>query len=308
LLIIIFCVISQLSHAKNKIVLLTSLTPETNRPPLRSSKWNINEKLEERFFKEISKQNIEADLKIIHFADMGSLYETLKDPEVVALFWVSHAGFNENNPLNTSKVIIDHEGRDVKNVFQAVGPNLKFLGLIGCRGELFLDEWKENKWFSHNSSIHTFGRKVRTDARRGLKKALKSFKKKLENEEINLSHTKGVVSTNSEDLLEVKIERENHLDSPMAPVMILQRNRLITVLSNSSQDQVVKVNLNNQNNSPRDLKLIVDSGLPANHEQANLGRLNIETSHENIHWNLFETKEGKPIGKGSHIYHAKPTR
>lgn len=238
---------------------------------------------------------------------MVSLYNTLKDPNVVALFWVSHAGFNESNPLQTSKVIIDHQGRDIKNVFQAVGPNLKFLGLIGCRGELFLNEWKKNMWFSLNPSIHTFGRKIKTDARRGLKKALKFFKKKLREGQINLSQTLDVFPTESRTLLEVRIERANQEISPLAPVMVLQRNRLVTVISNTSQEQILKAKLNYTNRSLTDLKLIVDSGFSANHNQVNLGRLKVETLNRDIQWKLFQTKGGKPIGKGSHIYHAKLT-
>lgn len=295
----------------HKIVLLTSLDPEANRPPLRFRSWNINEKLEKRFNKELKKFPTKISKEIIHFATATDLYRALKDPEAVAVIWVGHAGFSQGGGLSSLRSIVDFKGNDLKSVFQAVGPQLKYLGLVGCRGKLFLNEWQEKGYFDHVPNLVTYGREVRTDARKGLKLAMRNVKDRLEANRSFLS----LVDNQSEPIIGeyyqhkiqgpkvLSIKRNNLSSSEMASVQILQKDRLIGFLPKGTSDQETLVILNKASTSS-DYKIINESGSPSSKTEVNLGELLIE-GEESESWTLFKTSSGKPIGVGKHIYRYK---
>ncbi len=289
-----------------KVVLLTSLDPDENRPPLRFKSWNINEKLEKRFYKSLKQfpQTLEdKDIVIKHMATPTDLYLNLIDPTVSALIWVGHAGFADNG-LTQSRSIVDFKNRDLQNIFQAAHPGLKFLGLVGCRGELFLDEWKKQGWFKDHPYLKTFGRKVRTGARKGLRLAMKDLKKRIED---NSSFIRPIEIESNQSSLSVLIERHNFKDQTLDSVQILQKNQLIGFLPASNENQYLVVKLK-PGKSAFDYKIVLDTGFaspaPSN---PNLGRLQI-TSQTDIltgFWELFQTKDGNPIGVGKNIYQYK---
>lgn len=303
-----FCFIGQI-HA-SKIVLLTSLDPEDNRPPLRLKSWNINKKLEKRFHKELWKFPYPIEKKVVHFSTADDLYKTLKDPEVTAIVWVGHAGFADSTGLGSLRSIVDYKGRDLKSLFQAVAPNLKYLALVGCRGKLFIDEWKEKGYFDHTPNLVTYGREVRTDARKGLKLAMRNL--------VDLLHERGnflkgpdnrtsdflAYQDSPEGFIEVSVERSNLENKELSSIQILQKERLVGFLPSGDQNGKF---LFKKSQSLRDLKIVADSGHPSSSKDANLGILSI-TSQEAIEWSLFQTPNGKPIGVGRHIYRPKFTR
>lgn len=294
------------THA-SKIVLLTSLDPQENRPPLRLKSWNINEKLEKRFHKELWKFPFPIEKKVIHFATADDLYSALKDPEVTALIWVGHSGFADSDNLGSLRSIIDYKGRDLKSLFQAVAPQLKYLALVGCRGKLFIDEWKEKGHFDHTPNLLTFGREARTDARKGLKLAMRNLNELLHQKGDFLSETSAPQSpylshqNPEKEFIEVSIERENQKGSELSSLQILQKERLVGFLPAGQTNGKF---LFKKSKSLRDLKIVADSGHPSNSTEANLGILSIE-SNEPIEWKLFQTPQGKPIGVGRHIYRPK---
>lgn len=283
--------------AHDKIVLLTSLDPEKNRPPLRTKNWNINEKLESRFRKYLKRMDVELTPVVKHFSTADDLYQTLNDDHVKALIWVGHAGFNEGQGLSETKTIIDFQGRDLKNLFQAVSPNLRFLGLVGCRGKLFLDEWKKEGWLENTPHLLTYGREVRTDARKGLRLAMEELKD-LFKKDSNLMDFPIVAQPVGKD--ELTIVRSNREETPMESVQILQRGKLIGFLPASDQDQTVTIRVDLEESSVQN-KIISDSGFSALAKaDINMGVLDIEG--ENSLYKLFQTATGKPIGVGKHIY------
>ncbi|MCR9203875.1 MAG: hypothetical protein NXH75_04815 [Halobacteriovoraceae bacterium] len=295
LMLLIFQSASLFAH--DKIVLLTSLDPEKNRPPLRFESWNINEKLEKRFRKYLRKMEVDLTPVVKHFSTADDLYETLSDDHVKALIWVGHAGFQEGQGISQTKTIVDYQGRDLKNLFQAVGPNLRYLGLVGCRGKLFLEEWNTEGWFKNTPHLLTYGRKVKTDARKGLRLAMKELKE-LYKKKPDLMDFPVVAQPVGSD--EISILRSNRDETPMESIQILQRGKLIGYLPSSDSDQTIKIRLNLKSSSLQN-KIISDSGFSAlGKADINMGILDIEG--ENSQWKLFQTATGKPIGVGKHIY------
>lgn len=300
---------STTSSYANKVVLLTSLDPQENRPPLRLSSWNINEKLAERFYKEHKKFLVPARTKVVHFATAKDLYQNLKDPKVSAVVWVGHAGFADSEGIGSIRSIIDYRGRDLKSIFQAVGPHIKFLGLVGCRGQLFLNEWQERGYLDHVPHLKTFGRTVRTDARKGLRLAMKALQEELKKNP-NLFYHKTPTEEHSGEAYQdpiktrsITITRRNLSASSMSSVQILQKDRLIGFLPASGEDQTATIMINSSTESSQ-LKIISDSGASSREKEINLGILEIESPFDE-EWKLFATPTGKPIGIGKNIYRHK---
>lgn len=293
----------------HKIVLLTSLNPKTNRPLLRLKSWNINKKLEKKFNQYISKLNTSLSVEVIHFAGPTELYRTLRDPEVTALIWVGHAGFGDNQGLGQTRSIVDHRGRDIKSLFQAAGPHLKYMALVGCQGAFFLNEWREKGYFSHVPKLQTYGREVKTDARKGLKKAMKKLEELVDHDPQFLGQKSDQPSVrspfqhyqkNDEQYELVQVIRMNLAKEEMEAVQILQKDRLIAFFPKSQTIQVKEV-LIRKSNLKSAKKIVLESGFGPLTKDINLGRLNIEAD-EGGYWNLFQTPSGKPIGIGKHIY------
>lgn len=235
-----------------------------------------------------------------HFSTAEDLYETLNDEHVKAIIWVGHAGFHEGQGLSETKTIIDYKGRDLKNLFQAVGPNLRYLALVGCRGKLFLDDWNQEGWFKNTPHLKTFGREVRTDARKGLRLAMEELNEKLVKNSY-LFDFPIVEKPKGKDLLH--ITRINTLDTPMESVQIMQRGKLIGFLPAGFDDQEIEIDIN-LSDSTVENKIISDSGYAAlGKREMNLGILDIQS--EQSQWKLFQTATGKPIGVGKHIYRQK---
>jgi hypothetical protein len=133
LLILLLIFLTFQGKAAPKVVLMLSLNPETNRPPLRTKKWNINKKLSRIFSKRLGKKLKSSgyEWEIKTFVDQYQLKETLKDPDVHGLFWVSHSGISKkpNGPFSSASVV-DYQGRDLAPLFYQLPKHLKFLGLV----------------------------------------------------------------------------------------------------------------------------------------------------------------------------------
>lgn len=304
-----FCAWTAQAH---KIVLLTSLDPEENRPPLRFSSWNINEKLAERFHDEIWEFPYPIGKEVIHFATAEKLYKVLRDEEVKAIIWVGHAGFADGQNLGSMRSIVDYKGRDLKAVFQAISPHLKYLAFVGCRGELFINDWREKGHLDHTPELITFGREVRTDARKGLKLAMRNLQQLLRKKGDFLSN--GTSSSPvpyrlsyqkpHKDYFKLSVSRENNKNTELDAVQILQRGRLIGFMpANQTHTELFIKN----SSRPSDLKIVVESGFASSASDVNLGLFSIESKAQ-LDWKLFQTPNGKPIGVGKHIYRAKIIR
>ncbi len=287
--------------ATDKIVLLTSLDPDENRPPLHFKSWDINEKLEKRFYKYLKGMDVKLKPEVVHFSTAENLYTKLQDRDVKALIWVGHAGFYEGAGIAQNKTIIDYKGRDLKNLFQLVGPHLRYLGLVGCRGEFFLKEWQEKGWFTEAPHLITFGREVRTDARKGLRLAMKELKE-LYKKNPNLMKFP-ILKQHDNGKNKIHIYRTNHSSEKMDSIQIMQREKLVGFLPGSLENQEISLSIELSDHAVEN-KIISDSGYSAlGKENPNLGRLEIQSDQGQ--WELFQTRTGQPIGVGKHIYRYK---
>ncbi len=281
--------------ARPKVALLVSLDPEENRPPLRFKSWDINEKLENKFRKELKEMDLELVVKA--FATQDTLYSLFKDEDVKAIFWVGHAGFAEG-AIGSSTSIIDYKNRNLEAVFQLIPPHLKYLALVGCRGQKFIDLWKTKGWPELNSSLRTFAREKKTDARVGLRKALDHFKDTLKNSDYMERETK--LTCEKKKFFKVKATRLSQTGNALSPILLFQKGRLANVNTELETTAEELELLLEPGITKSDYKLILNTGytssLPKDYE---IGELQFEK--EGL-WKLFAKKDGTPIGIGTRIY------
>ena len=142
--------------ARPKIVLLTSIDIQGALRQLSSSKEEEEEEEEEEKKEEKEKykaylNSYQLDLKqafqssfidsssdsdfaleSYSLSDQNTLYRTLNDPEVVAVFWVSHGGFKGTKEIFSSGGIYSWQGFDLAPVFLGDYPQLKVLAVLSC--------------------------------------------------------------------------------------------------------------------------------------------------------------------------------
>jgi hypothetical protein len=152
-----------LASSARKVVLLTSV----DAPEIlwhKGSQW-ASEQLEADF--SWSFQDSGFEVQMIRQASAWQLYQSLHDPNVVAVYWVSHAG--RDIPLKEAigfgAAIPTHDGLDVKSLFQSVGPQLKFLAVIGCSAQSIIDGFKNNGAYTNNPrlKIVSFDRPIQSN-------------------------------------------------------------------------------------------------------------------------------------------------
>lgn len=171
-LLIFVTVHAQDASTTPNVVLLTSL--ETPRIWYRPKGWKVDGRLEEIFKKHFTKSGYNIVVK--HGVDFHELRKQLHNPNNIAVYWASHAAGTSNGTTGAGSAgaVLSINGKDVKDIFKSVHPNIRFLGLVGCDGQGILDEIARQGHYRYNPNLmtHSFTKKI--DARRGLKKSLKA--------------------------------------------------------------------------------------------------------------------------------------
>lgn len=274
-------------NEQKRVVMLISLNPETNRPPLRSNNWNINKKLKKIFYKKLKGRNL--DLVVTTFTGQEELRRELLNPDNHAVFWVGHAGRAESF---ATAGMYDDRGFNMKEIFQEVHQNIKYLGLVGCRSRPFIKGLKSSGLWELNQHLQFYSRDKKEDARRGLKRAIKKFLKftpKQANRSLCLEKEK----------LEIHISRSSNRE--LSAARLLRKGELVGVFSKNQTETVIYLD---SDLKKRELKLVLESGAANNvsKDKFNLGSLEFNSINPELKWKLFSNREGLPFGHGSNLY------
>ena len=281
-LLILFLMTSIEASSLKRVVLMISLDPEKSRPPLYSKKWNINEKLEKIFKRKFKKEKYQ--LVTIPFTRQSQLRRELLNPNNHAIFWVGHA--NSAGEM-TSNGLYDHKGFNLKEIFQEVHQNIKFLGLIGCRALPYVNALKEKGFWKLNSHLVTYAKDKKVDARIALKRAIRVFKK-----------AKFIQAPKCERQEKIRIHLTRD-GSFLGPTRVLRKGKLITTLEENEDQKEIFLS---PNLTKAQLKLVLETGAPNSTPKDELGLGTLEFDHPDYQWKLFADRRGNPIGHGSHVY------
>jgi hypothetical protein len=181
ILILIFTTLISLQlHAiEREIVVLTSIKNPRTGPFWRSKDFSITQEIENLYRN--SFENSGYKLVVKHAADQLTLQKHLLSDKTLALFWVSHSiGEQSVEGLSLSSSIQDYYGNDVRDLFQNVNPNVRFIGLVGCESNDIIKRFREQGHYKENQRLEYFGFDKKVHYKKGIQQSIKQSAKLLD--------------------------------------------------------------------------------------------------------------------------------
>jgi hypothetical protein len=287
--------------AGEKLVLLTSLDPDKNRPRFRSRSWDINQKLENIFYDRLTPYHTTREnIKIIHFATIEDLTRELADPENKAVFWVSHSNGSDANSVLDRNIVVDYQGKDLSEGFQNPSSKLQFLGFVGCFADYLVQRNLNLGYMQNNEHLIINSSTKKVDARRALKYAIGNYlyhhfegNLKASEKACELVERKSLVIRRT---IPMDVSEEQYITA----IKIMQRDRLIGVFPKGEPGELQELTVNLiPGDNKRDIKLVFDSGIASN--QIAMGEFEILGTD----YQVFSTRDGRPLGKGRYVFNYK---
>jgi hypothetical protein len=301
ILALIFGLLSLSALASDKLVLLTSLDPDENRPRFRRSSWDINQKLENIFYDRLTPYHTTREnIKIIHFATIEDLTRELADPENKAVFWVSHSnGSNANSALDKN-VVVDYQGKDLSEGFQNPSSKLQYLGFVGCFADFLVQKNLANGYMQNNENLIINSSTKKVDARRALKYAIGNYLYHHFEGNLQASQKACAEVTRHELIIRRTIPIDITEDQYITSIKILQRDKLVGLFPKGKPGELqeIKVKLV-PGEVKRDIKLVFDSGIASN--QIAMGEFEVLGAD----YQVFSTRDGRPLGRGRYVFNYK---
>lgn len=301
LILFIFSSISLGGFAGEKLVLLTSLDPDKNRPALRSRAWDINKKLENIFYKKLTPYHTtKENIKIIHFATINDLTRELADIDNKAVFWVSHSNGSNANSAFDKNIVVDYQGKDLTEGFQNPSNHLMYLGFVGCRAKYLIEKNFEKGFMSNNENLITYSSLKKVDARMALKKAIGNYLYHDQLGNLKPSAKRCELVEKTELTLRRILPLDVTADQEITEIKILQRDKLVGIFPKGEPGEVQEVIVQlTPSESKRDLKLVLDSGIAST--QVAMGDFEMLGAD----YQIFSTRDGRPLGKGRYVFNLK---
>jgi len=302
-----------------KITLLTSIDEKTFKGPFYLH-WGYFEHylggLENQFQEHFKNSGYE--ISVIHQANRDQLYAALHDPANVGVFWLSHSTAVSGNPIKGVQFdprIVDAIGSDVKELFQNVHPNIRWLSIVSCNSNMIL----QNELKDHHASLRTQGLDNETDARVGLKEALEKSDEILLNSDtkygyagvcpisegrpVLVSRTISSPGVFFAKIVYPAVTIDFHGRSVGAFPEVTVTNQTIGKMFH--QTQLVFLDMNDAIQNPSDLNLTINSGLNAIEVTPDLdfGRFEITGFWSGANWKALSSPvTGKPFGVTKNLF------
>ena len=284
-----------------KLVLLTSLDPDENRPRFRSRSWDINKKLENIFYERLTPYHTNRDnIKIIHFATISDLARELANKENKAVFWVSHSNGSPNNLAFDKNIVVDFQGKDLSEGFQNPSSKLEYLAFVGCYADYLVQRNKEQGYMLNNENLLTYSSQRKVDARRSLKYAIGNYLYHHFEDNLKESNQTCERVERKEVIIHRNIPNQVKENEYITEIKVLQRGHLLGIFPKGKpgERQEIKVNLLPKR-SRKDLKLVFDSGITS--DQIVMGDIEVL----NLDYRVFATRTGRILGQGRYVYNYK---
>lgn len=274
--------------------------------------WDVNKTLERRFKKSFKESGYK--IKIIHEASASDLSRELQNPNNKGLFWVSHSNQAQEigSGLEVPDLVYTINGVDVKNLFQKIHPSMKYLALIGCRGESLLNKFKQEGFYKDNLDLQIFAFRKKVDPRAGLRKALKASlghlgskgKFKLRNFRLpNINASSQQLDTKPHQCLEqnfLSLAVTRTADSSLGAASLTFDGKFVAFFPETeSSEQIQTVQIPTEYfNKAKKKKLTLQQ---MHKKDLQLGLLTFD-SNEDLNWKVFSKRDGTPIGAGKNLY------
>lgn len=265
------------SVAEAKIVLLTSF------------RKNKEQSKAERSFRRALRIQVSEELEVIHKADQWTLYQALQNPEVHALFWISHGVSGRRNQTVEGATLLpkllDYRGDNVAPVFSLIAPTIKFISIIGCNSAAILQHYGVNV----SNVAHYIPVERRVALQRQVPRSIRAYRATDLTREIP-------EPTPVESVGTITISREVTSVEGTRSMRVFIGDRLVGLMPNSSSTH--------EFNAPAgtNLKVKIESGQDPSVAQAEFGEFTISSSDITGQWTLFANAQGVPFGVNHRLY------
>jgi hypothetical protein len=299
---------------EREIVILDSITTPERQPFWRSKSFQISKDIEKRFRKVFDNSGY----KVVyhHNTSREVLEYYLNSPRTLALFWVSHAAAQSmSGGLELSSIIQDIEGNDVKNVFQKINPNIKFVSIIGCQASKIVENFQKQGLYHSDLVLHSFGQKI--ELKKGITTSIKESAKILDIAPATFQQiTSGPFEENNyreelegrPDLFDTEIVRTKPIEGVRVNITNTNSNysaeltvgkTFIGILRKDTEHQTFILPGNIYSGK---LKLIVSYDVGALKEKKTMAPLVIEDEDSLYQVNYTKDKTGNPYGLNTNFY------
>lgn len=315
LIVFIFSLLSLQSFAlEREIVILTSIQNPKKRPFWRSKSYEIAKDIEKQYTRAF--KNSGYKVVFHHNTDRETLESYLQSPAPLALFWVSHAADEAQiNGLSFSSIIQDVNGNNVKNIFQKINPNIKFLSVVGCNAKNILNEFKNKGLYHADLTINSFDKKISLN--NGIDLSLKASSKILD---IDADHFRNPLDTlQNNHYRDYLIGKNEFFDTDIIGSTDIEG--ISFTIINTNPQYSAELNINGQfigvlkkGTSPQSfiipsasivkkIKLKVDFDISSLNETNYLNPLELSSNEQSFSVDYLKDGEGRPYGRGTNFYY-----
>jgi len=283
-------------------VLISVSNPETT-PIFRSKDWSLSKDLKNYFEKKMG----ETEFDVVYFenATQERLHAELINPDNFALFWISHSTSFEAHEegLGFEDTIVDVEGKNVRDIFQKIHPNLKYLSVLGCKAGPILTKIKEAGFLENNSELIIYAKDSLIRAKKEIKHSIKDFKEKIQSINLSTPLCKNINGIPIE--IHRTVSNDINQESVATSVKVMNQGVFLGLFPKAirGEKQTITVFVSPEKiKSVSHLKLVFDSGLNKSTTKPLLGTFEIQSRHFNGVWGPFKTPKGEVLGLSRHIY------
>ncbi len=280
--------------ASSKVLLITSFA-DTKHIPLRYQIFGgLDKTLESAFRKKFEHTDFDAEVRTD--ADSYELYRDLTEGKYLGIFWVSH-GTSSNGAstgLNSAEMLADKNLVDVRPLFNLTHPETQWLALVACDSDQALNN------FQGHEGLVTFGYKKKIDALRGLKKAIRVFKRSFQ------KPVEPKIACVYQSGTPVHLTRTLSDPSQVYPAVWVENKGKVLGMLPSAQGGVIQsldIHVEGTPSVRTDLKLRVTTGTMQvdGVKPVDLGKVALSGT-PGASWRLFGKPDGTPIGFDEAIY------
>ncbi|MBT4791056.1 MAG: hypothetical protein HON90_05755 [Halobacteriovoraceae bacterium] len=211
-------------------------------------------------------------IKVIHHTGQEELYYQLNNPNNFAVFFVAHSNSSKSHIANN--LIISSDRFNVLPLFHQIHPNIKWVGIVGCKAKALLNKIKHDFYMPqifYASDSLTFHLS-------GLKKAIKHFVRSQKKTDRRISRLQRKKKCTSKTIKEVEFVI-TRLPSDTQPLRLTQRGRFLSLSSPNLKSKSVFLQVSNKNN----VSLKVDIGLhPIQFKNHEIENIQITTADKSI--------------------------
>lgn len=156
------------ASSKVKIALIISLDAKEGKAFFNGTKYDVNQRIEKEFQKHFEPSDFE--IEIVRDANLEAVWKTLHDTSVQGIFYVGHANseakISNGGPLASASIIADKNMFNIKNVFQSVHSNLRYLAFLSCNSEGIIQKFIDKNYYSNapGLKIKSFDKNVELKA------------------------------------------------------------------------------------------------------------------------------------------------